>query len=207
MRLSKDATNVDDTSGSIGSGLSVLQETIASINARTKEVFISAQEVDEQLRNSVEKINVTVQSSLISSRILSHTVGSFLSFQQDLENTSSATTRLSEAADSISAITATIAGIADQTNSLALNAAIEAARAGEHGRGFAVVADEVRNLAQRTGKAAQEITDLAAAMSTVTSTVGSLNQLKADTHQNVKLLDDIATRTNRNNGKECFDNH
>lgn len=53
-----------------------------------------------------------------------------------------------------------IQGISDQTNLLALNAAIEAARAGDQGRGFAVVADEVRHLAQRTDKAASEITTL-----------------------------------------------
>ncbi len=64
--------------------------------------------------------------------------------------------------------------IARQTNLLALNAAIEAARAGEHGKGFAVVASEVRQLAERSGKAAEEIGDLSTTSMDVADKAGKM---------------------------------
>lgn len=76
-------------------------------------------------------------------------------------NSTAATVRnLGKKSKMIGYIVDVITGIAKQTNLLALNAAIEAARAGEQGRGFAVVAEEVRKLAEQSGQAAKEISDL-----------------------------------------------
>ena len=84
---------------------------------------------------------------------------------------------LGKRSDEIGTIVETISGIADQTNLLALNAAIEAARAGEHGRGFAVVAEEVRKLAEQSGTAAKNISELIATIQQDTnSAVESIEQ-------------------------------
>jgi methyl-accepting chemotaxis protein len=89
---------------------------------------------------------------------------------------------LSAKSERIGGIVTTITAIAEQTNLLALNAAIEAARAGESGRGFAVVAEEVRKLAEESGKAAGEITQL----------IGDMQQ---DTQQVVAVGEQGARRT------------
>lgn len=71
--------------------------------------------------------------------------------------------KISEIVQVISEIgnkTKVINDIVFQTKLLSFNASVEAARAGEHGKGFAVVAEEVGNLAQMSGNAAKEISDM-----------------------------------------------
>ncbi|WP_419785494.1 methyl-accepting chemotaxis protein [Pseudodesulfovibrio sp.] len=87
--------------------------------------------------------------------------------------------------------------IARQTNLLALNAAIEAARAGEHGKGFAVVAAEVRKLAERSGKAASEISELSSSSMAVAEKAGDLlYKIVPDIEKTAELIQEISGASN-----------
>lgn len=92
-----------------------------------------------------------------------------------------------ETVGKISEKTAVINDIVFKTQLLSFNASIEAARAGQHGRGFAVVAEEVGNLAQLSGKAANEIRSIIS---------DSQQQIQGFVHSSRSSIDHVASITN-----------
>lgn len=78
--------------------------------------------------------------------------------------------------------TKVINDIVFQTKLLSFNASVEAARAGEHGKGFSVVAEEVGNLANMSGKAAQEITQM------LESSIKTVENIAKDSKEKIGVL-------------------
>ncbi len=136
------ASTSDQVSQGASAAASSLQETLASLEELTAMVA-------QNSKYAVE-----------ASDIASHSADKARSGEKEVGLLVDGISRVAESSMKIEQIIQVIDEIAFQTNLLALNAAVEAARAGEQGKGFAVVAEAVRNLAQRSSKAAHEITQM-----------------------------------------------
>jgi twitching motility protein PilJ len=110
--------------------------------------------------------------------------------REQIQETAKRIKRLGESSQQINDIVSLITDVAEQTNVLSLNASIQAAMAGQAGRGFAVVADEVQRLADRSGQASRQITDLVKVIQSDTSSaVESMEQATREVVEGTNLAD------------------
>ena len=188
--LSKVVFNVKFAAEGVSSGSRQLSLTSEQISQGASEQAASAEEVSSSMEQMSANIRQNADNSL-------ETKGIALRVAEDTREGGKAVSETVVAMKSISGKIRIIEEIARQTDLLALNAAIEAARVGEQGRGFAVVASEVRKLAERSRKAASEISRLSVSSMAIAEKAGHmLDQIVPDIQKTSELVQEISAACN-----------
>ncbi|WP_419785853.1 methyl-accepting chemotaxis protein [Pseudodesulfovibrio sp.] len=184
-------------SDNVASGSNELSSAAQTMSQGATEQAAAIEEISSSMEQMVANIQQNTENSGSTQAIADKAA-------QDAEKSGSAVTQAVEAMKSIAEKISIIEEIARQTNLLALNAAIEAARAGEHGKGFAVVAAEVRKLAERSGTAAGEISELSTTTVDSAEMAGNmLAELVPNIRRTAELVQEItAASTEQNAGAE-----
>ncbi len=170
---------------------------IASISSASEEISVNVGTISSAAEETAMNVAAVVEA-------IQKTTKSFEAIASDARDGAQVTSRASQmardatesmqtldrSAGEIGKVTEMIKLIAMQTNLLALNATIEAASAGEAGKGFAVVANEIKELAQQSGKAAEEIARMIEGIQTNTRGAVTVIDKVAETIQTIHTAAD-----------------
>jgi methyl-accepting chemotaxis protein len=192
-KLREVVAEVQSASENVASGSEELSASAQSMSQGATEQAASVEEISSSMEEMSSNIKQNAENAQQTQSIA---VKAAQDAREGGEAVISAVAAMKNIAEKISIIEE----IARQTNLLALNAAIEAARAGEHGKGFAVVAAEVRKLAERSGSAAAEISDLSSSSVRIAEQAGTmLTKMVPDIQRTADLVQEIAAASQEQN--------
>ncbi|GFO60144.1 hypothetical protein GMST_24690 [Geomonas silvestris] len=185
-KLCEVVNDVKCSSDNVANGSSQMSASSEELSQGASEQAAAAEEASAAMEEMSANIRQNADNALQTEKIA-------VKSAQDAQESGKAVVQTVNAMKEIAGKISIIEEIARQTNLLALNAAIEAARAGEHGKGFAVVASEVRKLAERSQRAAAEISQLSSSSVEVAEMAGAmLTRMLPDIQRTAELVQEIS---------------
>nr|WP_287411701.1 methyl-accepting chemotaxis protein [Pseudodesulfovibrio sp.] len=185
--------DVEIATNNVATGSEELSASSETLSQGATEQAASIEEVSSSMEQMASNISQNAENATETETLATKAAA-------DAKESGSAVNQTVNAMKSIAEKISIIEEIARQTNLLALNAAIEAARAGEHGKGFAVVAAEVRKLAERSGSAAAEISELSSSSVRIADKAEEmLHALVPDIEKTASLVQEISSSSNEQN--------
>lgn len=177
------AASAEDLSQATTEQAASLQETSASVEELSSMVSVNSENAKKASDNSTMSQKHAERGREVVTQMVQSMSEINESNNNIMEHINHSNEQLGEIVKVIQEIgnkTKVINDIVFQTKLLSFNASVEAARAGEQGKGFAVVAEEVGNLAQMSGNAAKEISDMLSASVSKVETIVEETKSKVD---------------------------
>lgn len=173
-RLLNNFQGLGKTSQELNSSATSLSEASTEQAAAVQETMAAVDQISAMVQKNAESAKISSDASTNAKTTAEsgqQNVGNMLTAIDEISKSNEKiSTEINHSHEQLSEITKLINEIATktkvindivfQTKLLSFNASVEAARAGEFGKGFAVVAEEVGNLAQMSGQASREISEL-----------------------------------------------
>ena len=193
-QITEFATESLSTTKSMATGAENQAKEIDQISNLSKEMASTANNTYESAKRAAESALLSKEKGESGGETIKKSIEGMQRIRETVLETSRRVKLMDEYSIKVGEITYFIIDISNLTNLLALNATIEAARAGEAGRGFTVVADEIRNLAERSKRAASDISKLVEDIQYGTSeAIMAMDQGNREVAEGTKMVDNAGT--------------
>lgn len=182
MQLVKLSENLSAVSVDQASAIQQTSSAVVEIESMTKTTLSNvstSKELSEESNEFTEKTVESVRSLASAMQMISD---SNIELLQQMDQNKEQMNEIKNIISNIGQKTKVINEIVFQTKLLSFNASVEAARAGEFGKGFAVVAEEVGSLANLSGTASKEISEM------LNTSITSVEKITTETSENVSRL-------------------